>query len=156
TLALTKTADAATVLAGSAIGYTLTASNPGQNAAASVSLVDALPTGTGVVWTMNPSVPGCSINSGALSCDLGTLTAGGSVTVHVTSPTTASSCAGYSNTATLSAMNAPAVQASAATTVQCTTLALTKTADAATVLGGASIGYTLSANNAGGNTAASV
>jgi uncharacterized repeat protein (TIGR01451 family) len=157
-LGLTKTADAATVAAGAAIGYTLAVSNTGAGTATSATLSDSLPAGTGVSWSISPAYSGpgtCSIVSQTLTCNFGNLAAGGTATVHVTSATSASSCAAYANTATVSASNSSAVPASATTTVQCPSLSLTKTADAATVAAGAAIGYTLAVSNTGAGTATS-
>jgi uncharacterized repeat protein (TIGR01451 family) len=155
-LGLTKTADAATVAAGASIGYTLTVTNSGAGTATAATLNDVLLSGTGMEWSISPpySGPGtCSVAGTTLSCGFGNLAAGGSASVHVTSATSASSCAAYPNTATASASNNGAVQASATTTVQCPVLGLTKTADAATVAAGAAIGYTLTVTNSGAGTA---
>ena len=157
-LSITKTADAATVNAGSAIGFVITVSNPGQGAAAGFALSDPLPTGSGVSWSIasQSGSVACAISSSTLNCpSTGTtsLAAGGSFTVHVTSPTTSASCKAYSNTATASASNHASVQASASTTVNCPSLTLTKTADAATVNAGSPIGFTVTVANAGSGTA---
>ena len=155
-LGLTKTAATATVPAGGSIGYTLAVTNSGAGTATAATLTDPLPTGTGIRWSISPAYSGpgtCSIASGTLSCAFGNLTSGATATVQVTSATSASSCAAYSNTATLSASNASSVQASATTTVQCPSLGLTKTATAATVPAGGSIGYALAVTNSGAGTA---
>jgi hypothetical protein len=68
---------------------------------------------------MEPAVPGCSITGQSLSCALGDLTAGESVFIHVTSPTTRRSCGTYQNTAFAVADDFPQVQASASSTVVC-------------------------------------
>ena len=155
-LSITKTADAATVSAGTAIGFTITVSNAGPGTATSVTLTDALPTGTGIVWSISPAVSGCSISSNTLSCNFGDLAAGGSKTVHVTSPTTGQSCKTYPNTATAQATNNAQVTANASTTVNCGEIQLTKTADAATVNAGESIGFTITASNSGAGDLTSV
>ena len=122
-LGLTKTADSALVAGGAPIGYTLTATNSGTGSATSATITDVLPTGTGVSWSISPSYSGqgtCAIVSGTLTCNLGTLSTGGSASVHVTGSTTNSSCGSYPNTATLSASNAGSIQASASAGVTCT------------------------------------
>src|ERR1019366_2992964 len=137
-------------------GYTLAVSNTGAGTATSATLSDTLPTGTGITWSTSPTYTGpgtCSIAGQTLSCNLGNLASGATATVHVTSGTSTSSCAAYTNSATLSATNSSSVQSSATTTVQCPALSLTKTADAATVAAGASIGYTLAVSNTGSGTA---
>ena len=50
-------------------------------------------------------IPGCAIAQGVLSCTFGTLAAGATRTVHISSPTTALSCATINNTATVDASN---------------------------------------------------
>jgi uncharacterized repeat protein (TIGR01451 family) len=161
-LSLTKTADAATVEAGAAIGYTLAVANTGAGTATSATLSDTLPTGTGITWSISPAYNGpgtCSLNGQLLSCNLGNLASGSTASVHVTSTTSTSSCASYANTATLSAGNSSSIQASATATVLCPDLTpalnLTQTADAATVAAGSSIGYTLAASNKGSGAAIS-
>jgi uncharacterized repeat protein (TIGR01451 family) len=121
-LSFTKTADAATVAAGSSIGYTLSVSDSGTGAASSAALSDVLPTGTGLSWSISPAYNGpgsCAIASGSLSCSFGALSPGGTASVHIASATTTASCGVYSNTASVTASNASAVLASASTTVEC-------------------------------------
>ena len=118
-LSITKTADAASVNAGSQIGFTVTLSSNGPGTATGVTLSDALPTGTGVSWSMSSSVNGCSIASNTLSCDFGDLASGQTRIIHLISATTTSSCGVYNNTASASATNHAQVQATASTTVIC-------------------------------------
>jgi uncharacterized repeat protein (TIGR01451 family) len=120
-LHVTKTAGAATVNAGSPIGFTIIASNTGAGDATGALIHDPLP--GNVVWSINAAGTSgpltCSISSGTLSCS-GTLATGATETVHVTAPTTTASCAAYDNTATLTAANTPqSPTASASTTVVC-------------------------------------
>jgi hypothetical protein len=84
-----------------------------------VMLTDQLPTGPDIRWSMDPSVPGCSISGTTLTCAFGDLAAGESASVHVTSPSTNQSCGTYDNTAIAVADNLLQVQASASTTVVC-------------------------------------
>ena len=95
---LTKTADADSVNAGDAIGFTLKAENVGDAEARNVKVTDALPAKPGLTWSVSPAVQGCTIAGGALTCDLGTIAAGASRSVHITSPTTAESCGRVDNT----------------------------------------------------------
>jgi M6 family metalloprotease-like protein/uncharacterized repeat protein (TIGR01451 family) len=134
-LSLVKTADAAVVAAGSAMGYTIMAGNTsaaGSIQAAGVTLNDPLPAGAGANWSINPAYAGpgsCAIagavGSQTLSCNFGTFAAGASASVHITSPTAKLGCKAYVNTATLSSSNAGSVQGSATTTVQCPALSIT-------------------------------
>ena len=157
-LNLQKTADAATVNAGNPIGYTITISNgAGASTAHNVTINDTLPTGSGIVWTISPAKAGCAIAAGVLTCNFGDLAGGASQSVHVTSPTTAQSCAAYQNTASVTSTNGSAPNASATITVLCPGLNLTKTADAPTVNAGDQIGFTITVSNtAGAATATNV
>src|SRR6266581_3031474 len=155
-LTLTKTEDAATVVAGSPIGFTIIASNTGTGTAHSATISDPLPTGSGVRWSISPATAGCSITSNVLTCNLGDFGPGDHVTVHVVSGTSFASCATYPNVATLTSSNAPTLQANASTTVPCPDVSLVKTADDATVNAGEQIGFTITATNSGDGTAVGV
>jgi uncharacterized repeat protein (TIGR01451 family) len=125
-LTLTKTADAPTVAAGGTIGFTLTATN-GSGAGASatgLALTDPLPSGPGINWSIASGLFVCTIAGvpQTLTCNGSFLPPGFSISVHVTSPTTTASCSVYSNSATLTATNAPTVNADATTTVLCPVL----------------------------------
>jgi uncharacterized repeat protein (TIGR01451 family) len=153
---ISKTADAASVNAGSNIGFTVTVTNNGPGAAAGVTLADPLPTGTGISWSESPDNANCAIAANMLSCNFGTLAAGASASVHVTSPTVFASCGTYNNTATFNSDNGGTGSASASTAVQCPSLAILKTADAASVTAGSNIGFTVTVNSNGPGTATSV
>ncbi|HZC74140.1 MAG TPA: hypothetical protein VE442_25870 [Jatrophihabitans sp.] len=119
-LAIGKTADADSVKAGNQIGFLITVTNSGPGTASGVTLTDPLPQGKGVSWSIDDaatSASGCSISDGTLSCDLGDLDAGASLTVHLVSASTLDSCAKYPNVATLDAANAPELTADANTRV---------------------------------------
>lgn len=155
-LHITKTADNATVSAGSPIGFTITVSNgsaAGTGTATGVTVSDPLPGGTGVHWSIDrQDLSACTVNAtGAqtLSCSIASLAPGATYSVHVTSGTTASSCKTYNNTATASADNqtAPNVQASDSTTVQCPNVSVLKTADSATVNAGDPMNFTVVISN---------
>jgi uncharacterized repeat protein (TIGR01451 family) len=148
-LTITKTADAPSVSAGDPIGFTITVGNNGQGSAKGVTLNDPLPTGAGIAWSIDPAVQGCNITGGALQCSFGDLAFGASQSVHITSPTTAASCALYTNVASAIATNNPLVQATASTTVECPHLSITKTADASPVSTGDPIGFTVTVQNSG-------
>jgi uncharacterized repeat protein (TIGR01451 family) len=159
-LSLSKTADAASVNAGSQIGFTVTASNSGAagtGTAHGVVIDDPLPAGSGVDWSLASGPPNCSVTGAVgaqtLHCTAVDLAPGASEVVHVVSGTAFASCATYPNTASLTATNNPPLTASASTTVQCANLTLTKTADNATVSAGDQIGFTITAGNSGTGTA---
>lgn len=150
-LSITKTADPGPVNAGTSIGYTVTAHNSGAGAATGALVSDTLPTGSGIAWTIaSDNGPlTCAISAGVLSCS-GTLAAGATETVHITSPTTFASCGTYDNTATLSSTVVPAITSDqASVTVLCAALGVTKTADAASVNAGSPIGFVITATNTG-------
>jgi uncharacterized repeat protein (TIGR01451 family) len=160
-LSFTKQADAATVSAGSTIGFTVTASNAGPGSAFAVTISDPLPAGSGVDWSIaSQTSNACSITgsvgSEVLSCTIGTLAAAASYTVHITSGTAFASCKAYPNTATLAATNASSLIASDTTTVLCPTLDITKTADADAVNAGTQIGFVVTASNDGPGDATGV
>ncbi|RNL80148.1 DUF11 domain-containing protein [Nocardioides marmorisolisilvae] len=162
-LAISKTADDATVNVGSQIGFTVTATNDGQGTASGVLVNDPLPAGSGINWTIATSTGPltCSIDGNppteTLKCT-GSLNAAASETVHVVSGTSwdadHNSCGTYSNTATVSADNVNnAPNATASTDVLCPDLDLAKKADADNVNAGTDIGFTITAHNTGDGAA---
>jgi uncharacterized repeat protein (TIGR01451 family) len=153
-LGVSKTADAASVSAGSPIGFTITVSNGGPGTAYGVTLTDPLPSGGGISWSTSSS--GCSVAAGALSCSFGDLANGSSANAHVSSGTTMASCQAYDNTATASATNGANVTGSASTTVLCPAMTIVKLADATSVSAGSSIGFGIWVNNTGNGTETSV
>jgi uncharacterized repeat protein (TIGR01451 family) len=107
-ITVTKSADASSVNAGDPIGFSILVSNIGPGEAKSVTLSDSLPPGVGMVWTIDAlnSDSSCTITGGnSLSCSFGNIPSTGSKKVHVTSPTTPANCGSVSNTATASATN---------------------------------------------------
>jgi uncharacterized repeat protein (TIGR01451 family) len=162
-LSITKTADAATVNAGDPIGFTITVSNgaaEGTGTAKNVTLDDPLPAGTATDWVIDPSYDGpgsCSITgdpgSQDLTCSFGDIEPDNSVSVHVSSSTSAAACTKYDNTATASASNAPDASDSASIQCQAAQIQIVKTADAAKVNVGSPIGFTLTVSNAGSGAA---
>jgi len=119
-----KTADAAAVDAGSAIGFTVTVTNTGTGTARNATLDDPLPAATGVDWSISPAYAGpgtCTITgepaTETLTCAFGSLAPGAGATVHVASATGPTTSVSLANTATARADNATAVQASATITV---------------------------------------
>ena len=123
-LGVTKTADAATVTAGSAIGFTVAVANTGTGPATAVTLDDPLPAATGVSWTVSPAYAGpgtCAVTGAApaqrLVCAFGDLAPAALARVHVSSSTTAATSGTLTNTATAQAANHGPVSATAAVTV---------------------------------------
>lgn len=112
----------ASVVAGAPLAYTITVKNAGPDPAASVALSDALPAAlTGATATTTAGT--CSIASGTLSCPLGTIASGGTVTVNVAGTISAGTTAtSISNTASAtSATDDPNPANNAATVVTAVT-----------------------------------
>ena len=92
----------ASALAGDPLGYTLTVTNAGPDAAAAVTLSDTLPADLGTP-SATTTAGSCSIVSGQLSCALGALASGGTVTITVAGTLSMSTTAtSISNTASVS------------------------------------------------------
>ena len=107
-LVVTKTADSATVTAGSTIGYTVTISNTGATTATGLALTDPLPAGGNEFfnWTIDQGTgnPGSFTITGSagsqtlafspafLATD--SLAPGQSISVHITTPTTVGDVSG--------------------------------------------------------------
>jgi uncharacterized repeat protein (TIGR01451 family) len=159
TLTLTKAADAGSVSAGTAIGYTLTVTNTSSTSAFNVVLTDTLPTNGGLAWTVNPASAACNIANGVLTCNFGTIAGNGSASVHISSPTTSATCgSAVSNTASVTSSNGGSATSGAPTTitVNCPNLSVTKVADAGSVSAGSDIGYTITVTNSGAGAATGV
>ncbi|MFP5371290.1 MAG: choice-of-anchor P family protein [Actinomycetes bacterium] len=159
-LAITKVADASSVSSGSPIGFTVTVTSNGPGTALGVTLVDPLPSGTGLDWSESPDTAACTITgeppNEVLTCDWGDLAPGQTRTVHVTSPTTAATAGTVTNTATVRAANHPDRSATASTAVLRPSLSVLKTADNATVDAGSPIQFTITVRNDGPGTATNV
>jgi hypothetical protein len=141
-LAVTKTADAGSVVAGGTVGYTVTVTNTGAGRAVSVTLDDPLPTLAGVNWAISPAFAGpgtCTVNGSApaqtLTCSFGNMDPGASATVRLSSGTTAATAGSLVNTATARAANFCPVTATATivVTVPTAVLGAAQTAPEATV-----------------------
>ena len=158
TIQVTKTPDQGTVSAGDTIGFTITASNSGAGSASGVTVTDTLPTDAGLSWTIDSagSDSGCSITAGVLTCNFGTIAAGGSKHVHITSPTTAATCGSVDNTANVTTSNDGADSDSASVTVNCPNVTVLKTADQGTIDAGDTAAFTIVVTNEGPGTAKGV
>lgn len=137
-ITVTKTADSATVSAGSQIGFTLTVTNTGPAAATSLVVTDTLPGGTGVSWSIatNPVPTGWALATSSGKQIL-TFTSSsfaiGSTSVHVVSSTTGSSCKQYDNIVRATASNDSTITPdTATTTVNCPNLSVVKKPDTST------------------------
>src|SRR5437660_59171 len=94
-ITLTKTADATSVNAKDTIGYPITATTSGAAVSHGFTISDTLPTNTGLTFTFNPATT-TYINTpslhDALPIYLGTTTATKTFSVHISSPTAATTC----------------------------------------------------------------
>ncbi|MFN8470910.1 MAG: DUF11 domain-containing protein [Anaerolineae bacterium] len=156
TLAITKTVDNTPVSAGDQIGFTINVANNGTGNAFNVAVSDTLPTGTGISWSINPAVSGCSITSGVLSCSFATLAPGASKSIHVVSSTTPSSCGIYNNTATFTSTNGGSGGAQASVNVQCPNVSVLKTAASSPINAGDTATFNITVTSSGPGTARSV
>ena len=82
-LLVTKVADATEAPAGGQASFTLSVTNEGPSTATAASLVDTLPPGLSAVSVRVDPTRSCTQAAGVVTCALGTLTAGESVTVVV-------------------------------------------------------------------------
>jgi uncharacterized repeat protein (TIGR01451 family) len=129
-LSIVKTANpVGPVNAGSNIGFDITISNTGVADAVNVVLTDQLPTGGGLNWSLVAPVTGCTLSAtDLLSCTFATMAPGASITIRLTSPTTAADCAQINNTASYTSTNAGSGSDPASVVVQCGAIQITKTA----------------------------
>ena len=159
-IAITKIADNASVSAGATIGFTIGVTNPGNAAATAVHVTDALPGGTGIDWSINPAVTGCSITGAPpteqLVCDFASLASLGSVSIHVTSGTTGESCGTLPNTAVVTTGNDGSAEASASIDVLCPDVTVTKVASQPIIPSGGTATFTIGVVNNGAGIARSV
>ncbi len=128
---ITKTPDAATVDAASAISFTITVTNDGPGLAKDVVVTDTLPTNAGTTWAIDAidgqapgAEPPCAIDKGVLTCSFGDMAAEAQHTVHITSPTDATTCGTVDNTAAVTISNGDGDQDSASITVNCPDLGI--------------------------------
>ncbi|HET7702272.1 MAG TPA: hypothetical protein VFK35_02655, partial [Candidatus Limnocylindrales bacterium] len=151
-LSVEKTADDGTISAGDVAAFTIVITNHGLGSADDVHVADTLP--SGVTWTLDPAVTGCTIVGTALTCDFEELIPGQVVTLHISGATVAANCGTLHNEVTVSASNEPSNlltdnSDSADIVVDCPTIVLTKTADAGTINAGDPIGFTIEVSNTG-------
>jgi large repetitive protein len=150
-LSLTKTTSDTNPSVDDEVDYTLTASNAGPNDATGVTIVDQLPPGLAFI----DATPGCDNQNGTITCDLGTVPAGGSGAVTVRTHTTnAIAGTAATNLATVSSddldPNPANNQASSTIDVQpLVDLALTKVASNPAPAAGGPVSYTLTLTNSG-------
>ncbi|HEU5004134.1 MAG TPA: hypothetical protein VFW71_15330 [Actinomycetota bacterium] len=145
-----KKADDNPESAGEQIGFTIEVSNSGGTTATDVVLTDHLPTAPGIHWTIDGSVPGCSISGNTLTCTRAALAAGGHFTVHVVSDTSyLAFCDTLHNTARVTSENGGSDESSADIHIKCAHITVTKKADDNPESRGEQIGFTIVVKNTG-------
>ncbi|MGA9763051.1 MAG: PKD domain-containing protein, partial [Gaiellaceae bacterium] len=154
-LQITKSDGVDSVSAGSTVTYTLGVSNAGPSTATSVTVTDALPSGTSFVsasgagWT-------CGQAAGTVTCTRSLLSVGAApaITLKITAPNQAGSLV---NTASVSAPTDLATgnnsDTDTDTVVPVSDLQITKSDGVGKVDQGSTVSYTIVASNAGPSTA---
>ncbi|OYN96869.1 hypothetical protein CGZ96_11275 [Enemella evansiae] len=160
-LAISKTSTPATQTAGSNVTYNVTVTNNGPSTAQGVQFVDTLPAGVSYVSSAPPSGTTCSVSGRTVTCTIGSLANGASVTVPITTTIAPATTAAQVNTATVSSTTSDYNTANDTATAQTTVttsadLSLAKTASPTTVAPGNNVTYTLTARNAGPSVATAV
>src|SRR5207249_4592337 len=85
-IAISKTADNASVSAGDQIGFTVKVTNPGPGKAYNVTVTDPVPADPGTSFTIDAQDgTSCTIAAGTMTCAIGTMNALATYTVHITS-----------------------------------------------------------------------
>jgi uncharacterized repeat protein (TIGR01451 family) len=158
---ITKSASAQSVNPGSSFSYTVEVTNGGTAPASGVVVTDSVPAGLTIT---NVSGPGCSFAGQNVTCNVGTLAAGGSASITITVQATAQACPSVVNSAHVewsggspNGSPAPAAADSNQVTVavNCAPgISITKSASSTTISPGGSFTYTVQVAN-GGNASAS-
>lgn len=165
-LSITKSASASSVLRGTTITYTVTASNAGPDTATNVVIADPIP--ADFLFNSGLSSPGCVQIGSNILCDSFSLNAGDSHPVSIVFDVpTISNCtpSTVSNTASVSSsITDPDSSNNQSNTVQTNVtcppitadLSITKSASSPSVVRGSVIMYTVIASNAGPSAATNV
>jgi uncharacterized repeat protein (TIGR01451 family) len=157
-LSLAKTVSSADPSTDDAVEYALTVHNAGPNDATGVTIHDSLPAGLDFI----DASPGCDNQNGMVTCDVGAVANGQSVSVTIDARTTAALAGtAVGNLATVSGNeldpNPANNQATATITVQpLVDLELTKFASNPTPAAGSTVTYTLTLVNHGPSPATGV
>ncbi len=160
-LELKKVASNPAPAAGGPVSYSLTLLNNGPSPATGATITDPLPSGLSFV-SATPGQGSCGASGQTVTCNLGTLPAGGTALVTITADVAASTAGTtLKNTASASA-NEPIAQPeltsseASITPVAKADLSLTKTASNTNPATDDEVDYTLTARNAGPNDATGV
>jgi len=158
-LAITKTDGQVSEVPGTAVTYTIVATNPGPSTVTGGTVTDSFPAAiAGVTWSCAPSAGSACAPSGgpgAVSAVV-TLLPGGTATISATGTIAPTATGTLVNTATLGApagFTDPSLANNSATDTDTLTptadLAVTKTDGQATAVPGTAVTYTITASNAG-------
>jgi uncharacterized repeat protein (TIGR01451 family) len=162
-LQITKTASTGSVPAGGQVMYTLVVKNNGPSDATDATVSDALPAALSAV-SAQASQGSCTTSLG-ITCDLGTVAAGGSAQVLVTASVAASATGSLANSATVigGEPDPNPTNNTGASTITVTPapqptsdIAIVKTASHKTAHTGQKITYTLTVTNHGPDNASNV
>ncbi|MBM7775601.1 putative repeat protein (TIGR01451 family) [Actinokineospora baliensis] len=93
-LAAAKTVAAPSQNAGQTVTYTISATNNGPNAATGATLVDTLPTGTTFISAAPPAGVTCSPSGQTVTCSLGTVANGATISIPVVARVNADTAGG--------------------------------------------------------------
>lgn len=152
-VSITKTFAPATPVAGQNVTYTLTASNAGPSEARDVVITDPLDPDTTFV-SANIDQGTCAVQSGTVTCDVGTLAPGETAVATVVVQIAAGATAVVQNSATVTTSTSDPdpsnnVDSTSFQPDIIADLAVTKTASAAQVSAGDAIDFTLAVSNLG-------
>lgn len=155
----TKTASPAIAVAGEPITYTIVVSNPGPSDAQAVTLSDPLPIGLTALAVS--STAGTCVRGTVVTCFMGTVPAGGSVTVTLTVDTDPAMLAPAKNIASVTSLtfdpDASNNKPSVTTTLEARAdVGITKTAVTTPLIPGTPGRYRLTVTNSGPSTARDV
>jgi uncharacterized repeat protein (TIGR01451 family) len=164
-LSITKSAQPSPVTVGSPLTYTLVVSNAGPSAATNVVATDSLPAGVSLL--SSSAAQGSCTGTQVVSCNLGTVAAGGSVKITVVvMPTAAGTLVNHANVSSSNPdpiagnNNATATTivnpAAGGGTVTPADVSIVKTASPNPVAVGANLTYTLTVGNSGPSSATDV
>jgi uncharacterized repeat protein (TIGR01451 family) len=156
-VAVEKSTSTSVVSAGDQVSYSIIVTAGGSGDSLNVVLSDTLPANVDWDAPSGADAAACDITGGVLTCNFGTMSPGTSKHVTLTGTTSADTCPGIENTATVSATaDSDSSNNSAGPVpiaVDCPDLVATKTADNDPVNAGQQIGFTINVLNNGEGTA---
>jgi uncharacterized repeat protein (TIGR01451 family) len=159
-VSIVKTDSVDPVAVGDQLVYTLTVENDGPSSAEDVEVTDPIPAGVSVN-SISPSTGSCAEAAGTVTCDLGTLAPGETVTITITTTPGVPSGSTLSNTATVTSSTSdptPGNDEDAEDTdvASPADLAITKVDGTDPVTAGEHLTYTITVTNNGPHAATDV